>query len=317
MRPFPRGVGFEPEWADKVMGDQGPWIRYVATAWQAAATEAPDVPVPTRPARDAEHDEHIAYWAPLLHLLVYGLGWPRPDLGLANWRDRRWPLENPILRVVHRWWGEDGVLDFLAWLAMNGGIAFKTEQQFDPYSMAHPPQANPFRDTPELAERRRSSGWQASFGGGTDALHLTHHLGAPLVLRVLMTRRSSTVAGSRPMTKTEIPRFHIVNDRYEVGTSTSGTTSSDSAPTVGRFAPRSSFARSAGWASSASHKNTGLWFPRQGIGAHVGPGLNARRTTLHRIGSIRDVRLEGAAAPATQLRRRTVMTSPENSPIVP
>lgn len=42
------------EWA-AVMGDQGPWIRHVAAAWQAAATDAVDRPTPhpARPRRRA------------------------------------------------------------------------------------------------------------------------------------------------------------------------------------------------------------------------------------------------------------------------
>lgn len=201
-------------WAE-IAGDEGPWNRHLATAWQAVAADVEDFAFPSRPGTDADTDAIIAYWAPLLHLLVFGLGWTRPDLGLASWRVKRWPLEDPVLRTIDRWWGQEGVIDFLAWFALNGGIEFDIAQQFDTHSMAHPPQTGRFDDSPEFEERRRSERWQAHFGGGSDALHLTHHLGAPLVLRA---PHDPTFFDARQVSPNDIealPRFCVINDRYE------------------------------------------------------------------------------------------------------
>lgn len=242
------------------MGDQGPWIRHVAQAWQAAATDAPDTPIPSRPAPEAQHDAHIAYWTPVLHLLIFGLGWTRPDLGLAAWRARRWPLDDPILRVVHRWWGEDGVLDILAWFAMNEGITFNLEHHVDAHSMAQPPREAPFRDTPEFEERRRSPEWQAAFGGGTDSLHLTHHLGSPLVLAgphnpTFFDQR--WVSADDP---NEVPRFTVINDRYEGWYVDFWHYQVELGPN-GRSVRTEVFVRPIGWLGEfRQHKTTRLWF---------------------------------------------------------
>lgn len=196
------------------MGDQGPWIRHLGAAWQAAAVETPDVDTPSSPAITTSLDERIAYWAPVLHLLIFGLGWQRPDLGLQSWRRNGWPLENQVLRVVHRWWGEDRVLDLLAWMAMNGGLAFDLTQQSTSQRVAHPPRKDHLEDSAEFVQRRRSPEWQWSFGGGSDALHLTQHLDAPVTPQ---NSPSPTVFDNHSVARAnqgEIPRLCIVRDVY-------------------------------------------------------------------------------------------------------
>lgn len=59
----------------------------------------------------------VAYWSALLHLLVYGLGWVRPDRGMRWWQDSGKPTTDRTLRFVARIWDADGQLDwFAAWL---------------------------------------------------------------------------------------------------------------------------------------------------------------------------------------------------------
>ena len=251
------------EWA-AVMGDQGPWIRHVAAAWQAAATDAADRPTPVRPGLDAELDERIAYWAPLLHLLVFGLGWTRPDLGLAQWLERRRPLDEPILRVVDRWWGQEGVLDFLAWAASNGGVSFRLEPNLDFHSVAHPPQDRRFPDTPELERRRTTPDWQRTWGGGSDSMHLTHHIGSPLVFA---DDHNPTYLDERWVDDKDphaIPRFWIVNDAYAGWYADFFhyfPSSSQSRGPNGRSVRVDIFVKPVGWLGEfRQHRKTRLWF---------------------------------------------------------
>ena len=68
---------------------------------------------PPTPAPDGRHDERIAWWAPLLHLTAYGLGWAHPIRGLARDQAGR-PTDEPIFAAVQRWWGRC-LDDVLAW----------------------------------------------------------------------------------------------------------------------------------------------------------------------------------------------------------
>lgn len=110
---------------EQIGGDPGPWHRYVKTLWQAASDPAKRLPSVSRgrySTADKHHDEaahaqNIAYYAPVFQLLHFGLGWTDVAAGLARWRAQGYPPFDPVLGVVHRWWGEDGVLDVLAWAA--------------------------------------------------------------------------------------------------------------------------------------------------------------------------------------------------------
>ena len=47
---------------------------------------------------------------------MFGLGWARPDLGITRWIDLGRPIEEPVLRAVQRWWGQDAE-GFVAWMS--------------------------------------------------------------------------------------------------------------------------------------------------------------------------------------------------------
>lgn len=74
---------------EALCGDNAPWNWHLATAWRACA-EPGLGHYPHRPRLDDEaerppSDARIAFYAPLLHLLMYGIGWSRPAIGLARW----------------------------------------------------------------------------------------------------------------------------------------------------------------------------------------------------------------------------------------
>ncbi|KQP66922.1 hypothetical protein ASF47_04235 [Nocardioides sp. Leaf285] len=64
----------------------------------------------------------MAYWAPLLHLLHFGLGWTRPDRGLAAWIALGCPTDDPVLAVVSRWWPRERLEDFLAYAGQSRAL---------------------------------------------------------------------------------------------------------------------------------------------------------------------------------------------------
>lgn len=68
-------------------------------------------PVLAAPGQDDRHEQRRAYWASLLYLLVYRLGWTDPGQGLTNWLDADCPdLGDPTPRLVADVWGRDGRL---------------------------------------------------------------------------------------------------------------------------------------------------------------------------------------------------------------
>lgn len=94
-------------------GDAGSsWVRHLPTVWRAAA--AP-LPATSRDdvwgdRDDADEDvyrfEDPGWWLALIHLLTFGLGWSRPDLGLQRWIQAGQPTDDPILSLVSEWWGD-------------------------------------------------------------------------------------------------------------------------------------------------------------------------------------------------------------------
>lgn len=100
----------------------------VGRGWQALAADdgsrlrvPPDPTVALTTGTSGEwsdlHSEVRASWPPFLHLLHFGLGWSRPDAGLARWLDLGSPGEDPILRLIKHWYGIERVNDFLDFTA--------------------------------------------------------------------------------------------------------------------------------------------------------------------------------------------------------
>jgi hypothetical protein len=59
-------------------GDAGPWVRHLPTAWRALADPDSNHVLPERPQPGRGFDGHgdrIAWWSPLLQVLLFGCGW--------------------------------------------------------------------------------------------------------------------------------------------------------------------------------------------------------------------------------------------------
>ena len=89
---------------------------------------------------------------------------------------------------------------------------------------------------------------------------MTHHLGAPLVLRGPHDPTFFDGRWVSPEGQTEIPRFHIVNDRYEGWYVDFWHYQLGLGPN-GRSVRTEVFVRPIGWLGEfRQHKKTGLWF---------------------------------------------------------
>lgn len=163
--------------AVEYFGDTGPWIVHVGRAWRMAAGEL--LAPPPDPTAEYVHGERqvgdwsgphgrlVAYWAPLLHLLVRGLGWRDPLAGLRVWRGGECAADDDILRVVRAWWSEDRLTDFTTWASMSGILAGILP--------GHEVQTVAAVDGPAFVDRSASTEWRSVWGGGHDPLHLVDH----------------------------------------------------------------------------------------------------------------------------------------------
>jgi hypothetical protein len=171
------------DYSQAATGDSGPWVWWLPLAWRAVADPSGDHPLPPPPSAQApthagDHDQHayaIAWWSPLLHLLFFGSGWVRPDLGLARWLERGQPDSDPVLRVIHRWWGPR-ITDVLAWAGREQVIR-ETAMQI---SSALQTSVTDVPMPDEWANRRRSPEWDNVWGKDHDRLHLGDHPLSPI-----------------------------------------------------------------------------------------------------------------------------------------
>ena len=162
-------------------GEQLEWgyalpAMYRALAAPSAHHEMPPPPRPNSPLFAA-----CIYWAPLLHLMLYSLGWANPGRGLRWWYDAGKPALDPHLALVQQLWEGDGQLDlFAAWL-WSGPLS---------ESRALGPIGAPATDAPVLVphaewfagqhETARALRTPNPLSGGADPLHLSNHRAGPL-----------------------------------------------------------------------------------------------------------------------------------------
>lgn len=165
-------------------GDSGPWVRHLPLAWWLTATPAGSGSPPPDPTdtylqgtvsgRDPNSKAHaalIAYWAPLLQLCHFGLGWTRPDLGLSRWLEMGSPTEDPVLKVIATWWSPERLTDVLAWAAATGHFHHAAAQIAEIADLRNVD----LTPLPDRYEHQRTASWSAVWAGGSDPLHLGPH----------------------------------------------------------------------------------------------------------------------------------------------
>jgi len=142
------------------------------------------------------------YWAPLLHLMLYSLGWANPARGLSWWYSAGTPSRDPHLGLIQDLWHHDGQLDlFAAWLwegplsrpdrlPMPGSPAQQAPMWLPPkewFQVQHRAAADLRDDNPLY--------------GGTDPLHLSSHCTGPLS----RPQGQATVTSHRGHATVELP----------------------------------------------------------------------------------------------------------------
>jgi len=196
------------------------WIPY---AWRALADESHEYAVPERPrliwdsSLDVSlgfHEELVPWWLPLLHLTIFGLGWSRIDRGLYRWREMGKPTNDPILRLIDRWYGRH-IEDYLAKAATPRVESALTA--WNPFAEAQwisdlglpPPSDDALPIADDFADFRDSEHWERIWVGGTDPMHFTLHATTPL-----WEAPPATTAFSPPASP-GMPRAAIFNSEYE------------------------------------------------------------------------------------------------------
>ena len=173
-----------PAWIDNVaeidamarFGEDTPWGFAIPWMYQAAADPCGGLPMLQAPRRGEDFwPGALAYWSSLLHLLVYGFGWSRPDRGLKWWFDAGKPTDDLKLELLSDVWDADGQLEwFAAWLWTNDNCNFLSRERVGTRVVVDP-------EWLERVERNiRGSGAPAPYGGGYDPLHLCGHIDGPI-----------------------------------------------------------------------------------------------------------------------------------------
>jgi hypothetical protein len=107
--------------SEAYLGGQSEFSWGMPGVYQALAAPRSYCAVLAKPRDDLPHEASLGYWAPLHHLLLYRLGWSRPDHGLRWWYDSGKPTTDPTLALLAEVWDRDRTLDrYLAWSLTRG-----------------------------------------------------------------------------------------------------------------------------------------------------------------------------------------------------
>ncbi|PPH05306.1 hypothetical protein C5C44_04250 [Rathayibacter sp. AY1F6] len=166
---------------DADLGGQFEWFWGVPDVLRAVSFDSSYGRIPAAPLRGDPHPQSLGYWSALQQLLLYRLGWTRPDRGLMWWYDAGKPTEDPTLRLVAEVWDADGNLDvILAWLLRRRAV-FPVGRPGEPCA----PSSESGKPLPDRWHRwlqeylaspnARSYEWINFLEG--DSLHLSGHLG--------------------------------------------------------------------------------------------------------------------------------------------
>ena len=186
--PAPRWIGSgrhpDPERVYDALGEQAEWGFADPWMYRALASPLTYEPMLRAPKRgdDVTHGP-VAYWSSLLHLIVYGFGWVRPDRGLRWWYQNGRPLADDHLRLISQVWDADEQLNyFVAWLWTTPRIleaslvAEATGYIMDDDMPLRPDD----RWTDEQVSWAEALKLPGPVGGGWDPCHLSRHIDGPL-----------------------------------------------------------------------------------------------------------------------------------------
>jgi len=183
-----------PEWlkgavADDALEDAcGEQIEWgLAIPWMFRALNSPltheEMLSAPRGAGPAENATALGYWTPLLTMLIYTFGWPRPDRGLRWWYKAGKPLDDPRLRLMAQVWDADGQLDWFAgWLWTRQHLELSQQvSELTGYRDDGVAVDVPQRWIQATRADADAAGGNAPLGSGSsDPLHLSFHCHGPL-----------------------------------------------------------------------------------------------------------------------------------------
>lgn len=166
------------------MGEQAEWGFAIPLIFRALASPTSGEPLPRAPRQGDPHWFSCGYWSGLLSMLMYSLGWARPDLGLWWWYANGKPIDDdPRFEILSVVFDHDGQLDWLA--------AWLWQDRFKNHSGRLIEEVTEWTDQGKLVpadgdwiDRQRHEAIRsaifAPIGADLDGLHLRMHFGGPL-----------------------------------------------------------------------------------------------------------------------------------------
>ena len=180
------------------LGGQLEWFWSVPGVFRALASPSTNEPVPAAPGAIDPHIHSCGYWTALHYLLLYRLGWAKPDKGLRGWYAAGKPVDDPTLALVSEVWDLDRNLDaYLVWVLRRQALFLTAAHHIATWRQnpeALTPEWDRWLETADAAVHLTAT---HNLVGGSDPLHLTHHSGntgrdstAKLVVLDKPTRRA-------------------------------------------------------------------------------------------------------------------------------
>jgi hypothetical protein len=160
-------------------GEDPLWGCAIPGMFRALASPLSFEPLPETPDPSDPHRNALGYWTALMHMLLYSLGWARPDRGLRWWYDTGRPTDDHRLALLDHVWYRDGHLeDFALWVSRGQWVLGEAQYQLAELTDHHD-DGEPVEPHPDwtAAERTRDG---SVFDGGTDPYHLSVHTSGPL-----------------------------------------------------------------------------------------------------------------------------------------